>query len=103
MKIKISESKLKQIVAESVKSVLNEASYDRMGNFNSDEHNSDIVNNVSESVSKLLRAMDKSIFSVGNNRLAATDEDLKGRLFALYRVLNGAHEAISNALNEFKA
>ena len=103
MRIKISESKLKQIVAESVKSVINEASYDGMGNFNSDEHNSDIVNNVVGDVNKLLRAMDKSIFSVGNNKIAATDEDLKGRLFALYKVLNGAHEAISNALNEFKA
>lgn len=101
-KIVIKEDSLKKIILESIESVLKESSYDRLGNFNSESHNTDIINGVVESVSVLLRSMDKSIFNVANNKIAATDDELKNRLFILYKVLNKAHEDISNALRDFQ-
>ena len=101
-KIVIKEDSLKKIILESIERVLNESSYDRLGNFNSESHNADIINGVVESVSVLLRSMDKSIFNVANNKIAATDDELKNRLFILYKVLNKAHEGISNALRDFQ-
>lgn len=101
-KIVIKEDSLKKIILESIESVLKESSYDRLGNFNSESHNADIINGVVESISVLLRSIDKSIFNVGNNKIAATDDELKNRLFILYKVLNKAHEDISNALRDFQ-
>ena len=101
-KIVIKEDSLKKIILESIERVLNETSYDRLGNFNSESHNVDIINGVVKNISVLLRSIDKSIFNVGNNKIATTDDELKNRLFILYKVLNKAHEDISNALKNFQ-
>ena len=37
-----------------------------------------------------------------SNNSYATDDELKNRLFILYKVLNKAHEDISNALRDFQ-
>ena len=40
--MKINEKRLKSIIAESLKKVVNEASYDTNGNFDAESHNSDL-------------------------------------------------------------
>ena len=53
--VKITESELKQIVNESVKNVLNEASYDANGNFDADAHNTEILKRVKTEQDEILK------------------------------------------------
>ena len=76
MKIKLTESKLKQIVAESVKKVLNEASYDKNGNFDAESHNSDLKDKFVSVVETLVQSMEHAINELSYIQTSTTDENV---------------------------
>lgn len=75
-KIKITENELKQIVAESVKKVLDEASYDKNGNFDAESHNSDLKDRFASVLEKLVQSMDYAINQLSNIQTSTTDENI---------------------------
>ena len=76
MKIKLNESRLKQIVAESVKKVLNEASYDKNGNFDAESHNSDLKDKFASVVETLVQSMEHAINELSYIQTSTTDENV---------------------------
>ena len=75
-RIKITESELKQIVAESVKKVLSEASYDKNGNFDAESHNSDLKDRFASVLEELVQSMEYAINELSFIQTSATDENI---------------------------
>ena len=78
-KIRITESKLKQIVAESVNKVLNEASYDSNGNFDAESHDSELRERLTQEVIDLRKYLDEKLNSLNYIAMHATDDRIKTR------------------------
>jgi hypothetical protein len=79
MKIRLTESKLKQIVAESVNKVLNEASYDSNGNFDAESHDSELRERLTQEVIDLRKYLDEKLNSLNYIAMHATDDRIKTR------------------------
>lgn len=75
-RIKITENELKQIVAESVKKVLDEASYDKNGNFDAESHNSDLKDRFASVLEKLVQSMEYAINELSYIQTSTTDENI---------------------------
>ena len=75
-RIKITENELKQIVAESVKKVLDEASYDKNGNFDAESHNSDLKDRFASVLEKLVQSMEYAINELSYIQTSITDENI---------------------------
>lgn len=73
MKIRLTESKLKQIVAESVKNVLNEKSYGL--NFDAASNNDDALVTYNFCISKILKTINKEITHIDSASKRMTGED----------------------------
>jgi hypothetical protein len=75
-KIRITESKLKQIVAESVNKVLGETSYDANGNFDGESHNSDLKDKFKSVLETLVQSMENAINELSYIQTSTTDENI---------------------------
>ena len=73
MKIKLTENKLKQIVAESVKNVLNEKSYGL--NFDAPSNNDDALVTYNFCIDKILKSINKEITHIDSASKRMTGED----------------------------
>lgn len=76
MKIKLTESKLKQIVDESVKKALKEASYDANGNFDAESHNSDLKDRFKSVLETLVQSMEHAVNELSYIQTSTTDENI---------------------------
>jgi hypothetical protein len=76
MKIRLTESKLKQIVAESVNKVLNEASYDSNGNFDAESHNLELKDKFKSVLETLVQSMENAINELSYIQTSTTDENI---------------------------
>jgi hypothetical protein len=75
-KIRLTESKLKQIVAESVNKVLNEASYDSNGNFDAESHNLELKDKFKSVLKTLVQSMEYAINELSYIQTSTTDENI---------------------------
>ena len=73
--MKINEKRLKSIIAESLKKVLNEASYDANGNFDAASHNSDLKDQFKSVLEKLAQSMENAINELSYIQTLTTDEN----------------------------
>lgn len=94
-KIRITESKLKQIVNESVEKVLNEASYDKNGNFDAESHNSELREKLTQEVMDLRKYLDEKLDSLNYIAMHATDDRIKTRARAIMygEIMSSSKEA----------
>lgn len=74
--MKINEKRLKSIIAESLKKVVNEASYDANGNFDAESHNSDLKDKFKSVLEKLVQSMENAINELSYIQTLTTDENI---------------------------
>jgi hypothetical protein len=75
-RIRLTENELKQIVTESVKKVLDEASYDKNGNFDAESHNSDLKDRFKSVLETLVQSMEHAINDLSFIQSSTTDENI---------------------------
>lgn len=76
VKIQITENDIKQMVNESVKKVLGEASYDTNGNFDAESHNSDLKDRFKSVLETLVQSMEQAINDLSFIQTSTTDENI---------------------------
>lgn len=78
--IRLTESDLHRIVKQSVNKILKESSYDSMGNFNKESHNSDTREKLTAEITKISQEMSRSIETINNvAQWAVGDEEITNR------------------------
>ena len=75
--MKINEKGLKSIIAESLKKVLNEASYDANGNFDAEAHNSDLTDKFKSVLETLEQSISNALSELSYIQNATTDENIR--------------------------
>lgn len=102
-KFRLTESKLKQIVAESVNKVLNETSYDSNGNFDAESHNSELRERLTQEVIDLRKYLDEKLNSLNYIAMHATDDRIKTRARAIMGEIMSSTEEADRAYQLIKA
>lgn len=77
--MKINEKGLKSIIAESLKKVLNEASYDANGNFDAESHNSDLKDKFKSVLETLEQSISDALSELSYIQNATTDENIRNK------------------------
>jgi len=78
-KNQITENELKQIVNQSIKKVLKEASYEQNDNFNDSSNNTDLQNKFISVIEKLVQNMEYAINELSYIQTTTTDEKISIR------------------------
>ena len=95
VKIKLTESNLKKIVSETVKKIVNEASYDENGNFNRESHDEELREKLTREVLELRKYLDRKLDTLNSIAMMAHDDRIKNRARAIMygEIMNSSEEA----------
>lgn len=97
MKVKVTESQLRQIVSETINNMLNEGAYDKNGNYDPQGHLVDIKRNLIATTDRMTEFMDGVIMSYdrlskesksADEELSKKLSDIVGKMFVCLREVN---------------
>lgn len=73
--IRLTESELHRIIKESVSNIINESSYDSMGNFDAEGHSNDLKERFSNVLNDFLNKQRETITALGNIATQSLEAD----------------------------
>lgn len=78
---------VERIVNRAVKNILNESSYDSMGNFDAESHNADLREQLADEVRNFNESLNDTMATLDRIAQSATDDEIKRRVRVILNAL----------------
>lgn len=78
---------VEKIVNRAVKNILNESSYDSMGNFDAESHNADLREQLADEVRNFNESLNDTMDTLDRIAQSATDDEIKRRVRVILNAL----------------
>lgn len=78
---------VEKIVNRAVKNILNESSYDSMGNFDAESHNADLRERLADEVRNFNESLNDTMETLDRIAQSATDDEIKRRVRVILNAL----------------
>lgn len=78
---------VERIVNRAVKNILNESSYDSMGNFDAESHNADLREQLADEVRNFNESLNDTMDTLDRIAQSATDDEIKRRVRVILNAL----------------
>ena len=78
---------VERIVNRTVKNILNESSYDSMGNFDAESHNADLREQLADEVRNFNESLNDTMDTLDRIAQSATDDEIKRRVRVILNAL----------------
>lgn len=78
---------VERIVNRAVKNILNESSYDSMGNFDAESHNADLREQLADEVRNFNESLNDTMDTLDRIAQSATDDEIKRRVRIILNAL----------------
>lgn len=78
---------VERIVNRAVKNILNESSYDSMGNFDTESHNADLREQLADEVRNFNESLNDTMDTLDRIAQSATDDEIKRRVRVILNAL----------------
>lgn len=78
---------VERIVNRAVKNILNESSYDSIGNFDEDSHNADLREQLADEVRNFNESLNDTMDTLDRIAQSATDDEIKRRVRVILNAL----------------
>lgn len=78
---------VERIVNRAVKNILNESSYDAMGNFDAESHNADLREQLADEVRNFNESLNDTMETLDRIAQSATDDEIKRRVRVILNAL----------------